>query len=94
MKSLLKTVMLSLAVLVYTATSAPAVGFFDSDEPKAKKPAQTTVQPYKSSTEPRVPIYAPVAPKADVKKQPVANTGRHILHGNPDSKIFHAYDCQ
>ena len=103
MKSLLKTVMLSLAVLIYTATSASAVGFFDSDEPKAKKPAQTTVQPYKSSTEPRAPIYAPVAPKADVKKQPApqralpgvrAYPKAWPLHGNPDSKIYHAYDCQ
>ena len=94
MKSLLKTVMLSLAVLIYTATSASAVGFFDSDEPKAKKPAQTTVQPYKSTYEPRAPIYEPVAPKADVKKQPAASTKHHVLRGNPDSKIYHAYDCQ
>ena len=132
----LKSILLSLAVLLCAASFASAASFFDSDEPKAKKPA--TVQPYESPAGPRTPIYAPAAPKADVKKQPAQAkapayapevkqpaqskaqpykgayeapayepkaaakkqpapqplAGRHVLRGNPDSRIYHAYDCQ
>ena len=156
----LKSILLSLAVLLCAASFASAASFFDSDEPKAKKPA--TVQPYESPAGPRTPIYAPAAPKADVKKQakapayapevkqpaqskaqpykgayeapayepkaaagkqpapakvqpykgtyeapayepkaaakkqpaPQPLAGRHVLRGNPDSRIYHAYDCQ
>ncbi len=53
--------------------------------------------------EPRTPIYGPVPPKAGADRQPAVKKtapqpymggARHVLHGDPDSKIYHAYDCR
>ena len=92
MKPRLKTVLLPLAVLLCTASLAFAANYFDPDEPKVEKqPAQTTAQPHKGGSA-AIPPYEPEAQKDPSRTMRPPERYRP-LHGNTDSKVFHAWDC-
>ncbi|MBO4317793.1 MAG: hypothetical protein J5855_05915 [Mailhella sp.] len=85
----IKTVLLPLAVLFCTASLASAENLFGPGETIAEKqPAQTTAQPHEGGSA-VIPPYE--APKLAAQNRP-AQTARP-LHGNTDSKVFHAWDC-
>ena len=94
----MKRILLALAVLAFTATSAPAAPF--TGYPTTPPPPAPVQKPYlpPRPVPPAVkPAPAPMhVPGAMHRPAPAPRAGHHqaALHGNVMSKVYHARDCE